>query len=193
MDPEAIDQLFKTLLHTSVTKTVHRDVYPAISASNFKLHQSGKAILITGGSSGVGFSTARAFVRASASIVIIVARSSDALATAVTSLEVEAKKAGTGTKIISKSLDVSDISAVKKFWEDLEKDEISVDVYIANAAKFTEPKPILELGADEVWSQMETNAKSPLYFVEKFYAQKGETEGKSYTYPSFTRSDNLKK
>jgi short-subunit dehydrogenase len=60
------------------------------------------------------------------------------------------------------------------FWKDLAAQGITVDVFIANAAKFTEPKPILDLGADEVWSQMEVNVKSPLYFVEKFNAQQGD-------------------
>jgi hypothetical protein len=41
---------------------------------------------------------------------------------------------------------------------------------------------LLELGADEVWSQMEVNAKSPLYFVEKFYKQGGEKQKASFPF-----------
>lgn len=58
---------------------------------------------------------------------------------------------------------------------------ITIDVFVANVAKFTEPKSLLELGANEVWSQIEANVKSPLYFSEKFYAQPSEKQKVSIT------------
>jgi NAD(P)-dependent dehydrogenase (short-subunit alcohol dehydrogenase family) len=173
MDSDAIDQLFKTLLHTEVTKTVHRDVYPAISPSRPELSQAGRVVLVTGGGTGVGHSSARSFIRAAADTVIIIGRRSDVLATSAALLEQEVKATGTNTKIIAKTCDIVNLVEVETFWKDLATQGIIVDVFIANAAKFTEPKPILELGADEVWSQMEVNVKSPLYFVDKFNAQPG--------------------
>jgi short-subunit dehydrogenase len=71
---------------------------------------------------------------------------------------------------------------VEEFWKGLKEEKITVDVFVNNVAKFTEPKPLLELGADEVWSQMEVNAKSPLYFVEKFYKQGGEKQKASFPF-----------
>jgi NAD(P)-dependent dehydrogenase (short-subunit alcohol dehydrogenase family) len=176
MDPEVIDQMLNSLLHTEVTKTVHRDIYPALSPSRPELSQAGRVVLITGGGTGVGYSIARAFVRASADTVIIISRRTDVLATSATRLEQEAKAIGTKTKVIARTCNVVNLAEVETFWKELAAQGIIVDVYIANAAKFTEPKPILELGADEVWSQMEVNVKSPLYFVEKFYAQPGEKQ-----------------
>jgi NAD(P)-dependent dehydrogenase (short-subunit alcohol dehydrogenase family) len=173
MDPEAIDQMFKSLLHTEVTKTVHRDIHPAISPLRPELSQAGRVVLITGGGTGVGYSIARAFVRASADTVIIIGRRADVLATSAARLEEEAKATGTKTKVIARTCDVVNLAEVETFWQELATKGITVDVYIANAAKFTEPRPILELGADEAWSQMEVNVKSPLYFVDKFYAQPG--------------------
>jgi NAD(P)-dependent dehydrogenase (short-subunit alcohol dehydrogenase family) len=173
MDPEFMDQVLKSLLLTNVTKTVHRDVYPAISPSRPELSQAGRVILVTGGGTGVGQSIARNFVRASADTVIIIGRRADVLATSVARLEQEAKATGTNTKIISRTCDVVNLAEVEAFWKDLAAQGIIVDVFVSNAAKFTEPKPILELGADEVWSQMEANVKAPLYFVEKFHAQPG--------------------
>jgi hypothetical protein len=61
-------------------------------------------------------------------------------------------------------------------WKDLAERSIIIDVYVANAAKFSEPKTIFELGADEVWSQVEVNAKSPLYFAEKFNSQQSSKQ-----------------
>ncbi|CZR53682.1 related to peroxisomal short-chain alcohol dehydrogenase [Phialocephala subalpina] len=176
MDPDFVDQLFKGLLHTEVTKKVHRDVYPAISPSRPELSQAGRVILVPGAGTGVGHSIARSFVRASADTIIILGRRADVLAEAVTKLEQEAKITGTNTKIIARTCDVVNMAEVDAFWKDLAKQGIIVDVFVNNVAKFTDPKPILELGADEVWSQMEVNAKSPLYFVEKFYAQPSEKQ-----------------
>jgi NAD(P)-dependent dehydrogenase (short-subunit alcohol dehydrogenase family) len=150
MDPEAIDQMFKSLLHTEVTKIVHRDIYPALSPSRPELSQAGRVVLITGGGTGVGYSIARAFVRASADTVIIIGRRTDVLATSAARLEQEAKATGTKTKVIARTCNVVNPAEVETFWKELVAQGIIVDVYIANAAKFTEPKPILELGADEV-------------------------------------------
>ena len=51
-----------------------------------------------------------------------------------------------------------------------------MDVFVNNAAKFTEPKPLLELGSDEIWSQIEVNVQAPLYFTEKFCAQSSQKQ-----------------
>lgn len=176
MDPKALREIIKSLDHTEVTKTVHNSVYPAISPSRSELSQAGRVILITGGGTGVGFSSARAFVRASASTVIILGRRADVLAEAAIKLENEAKTIGTNTKIISHTCDIVDLAQVDAFWKELADKGITVDVFVANAAKFTETKPILELGFDEVWSQVEANAKSPLYFAQKLYAQPGDKQ-----------------
>ena len=168
------EQMLKSLLQTNVTNTVHRDVYPAISPTKSELNQAGKAVLITGGGTGVGFAIARSFVQASADTVLIVGRRSGVLATASSELEREAKTAGTNTKIITRTCDVINLSEVEALWKDLSAQGITIDVLVTNAAKFAEPKSILELGADEVWSHFEANAKAPLYFAEKFNTQPGK-------------------
>lgn len=168
---EDVQQLLKSLWLTDVTKTTHKKLYPALLPTRPELRQAGKTILVTGGATGVGYGIAQAFVRASADTVIIIGRRSDVLATACSDLEQETKASGSHTKIITRSLDILNLADVAAFWKDLVNQGITVDVLVSNAAKFTEPSPILELGADEVWSQVEVNAKAPLYFTEKFYSQ----------------------
>jgi NAD(P)-dependent dehydrogenase (short-subunit alcohol dehydrogenase family) len=170
-----LEQL-KTLIETDMTNTIHRNTYPAISPSRPELNQAGRTVLITGGGTGIGFAIARSFVRASASTVIIIGRRSDVLGTAGSSLKQDAKAIGADTKIITRTCDVTSLAEIEALWKDFAVQGIIVDVYVANAAKFSEPKPIFELGADEVWSQMEMNAKSPLYFAEKFYSQQGDKQ-----------------
>ena len=166
---------FRQLGETNVTKTVHQKPYPALSFMRPEMSQAGRVVLIPGGGANIGHSIARSFIRASADTVIIIGRRAEVLRSAGSRLEEEAKLAGTGTKIITRSFDVVNIAEVEAFWRDLADQGITVDVLVANVAKSPEPKSIIELGADEVWSFMEINVRSPLYFAEKFFSQPGGT------------------
>lgn len=168
---EEIAKMFAELTETNITKKTHRGPYPALTLSRPELSQAGKVVLVPGGGTGVGFAISRAFVQAAADTVIIVGRRAEVLATAASRLEQEAKAASSKTKTMTRTVDVVSLLEVEAFWSDLAAKGITVDVLVANVAKFTEPKPILELGADETWSHFEVNVKSPMYFVEKFHAQ----------------------
>jgi NAD(P)-dependent dehydrogenase (short-subunit alcohol dehydrogenase family) len=172
----SVAEILQELRRTNVTETIHQKPYHAISPTRAELSQAGRSVLITGGGTGVGFSIAQAFIRASAATIIIVGRRAEVLNSARLRLEEEAKAVGARTKIITKPCDVISTTEVDKLWEDLRKQDISVNVYIANAAKFTEVQPLLELGTDEVWNQVETNVKSPLHFAEKFWKQPGDNQ-----------------
>lgn len=169
--PEQIKLVLDQIRQTNVTKTVHEKPYPSIFPTRSELSQAGKVVLITGGGGVIGLAIGKAFVRASAATIIIIGRRAAALESAVTELEQEAQSAGTNTKVVARTCDMGDVTDIAKFWEQLKKDGIAVDVYINNAAKFTEPKPMLELGAGEIWSQIETNAKGPIYFTDAFCKQ----------------------
>lgn len=171
---------FKDLINTDMTRIIHRDTYPAISPSRPELSQKGRTVLITGGGTGIGLAIAQSFVQASADAVIVIGRRSDVLAAARSTLERKAKGRGTSTKIITYTCDVINLAEVNALWKTLETQGITVDVYVSNAAKFSEPKTIFELGADEVWSQVEVNAKGPLYFAEKFYSQASDKQKVSH-------------
>lgn len=175
-------EVLAEIKRTDVTNTIHREPYPAILPTRAELSQAGKAVLVTGGGTGVGFAIARAFVHASAATVIIIGRRANVLETARVRLEQEVETTGSDAKIIAQTCDVVNFLEVDAFWEGLKKRGVTVDVYVANAAKFTEVKPLLELGSQEVWSQVEANVKSPLYFTEKFHAQAREKQTVSLTW-----------
>ncbi|KAF4420563.1 peroxisomal short-chain alcohol dehydrogenase [Fusarium acutatum] len=142
---------------TDVTKTVHSEPYDAISTDNPKFSQAGKTILITGGGTTIGNSIGRSFVRASAERVIILGRRLEVLQDGALRLQQEAKAAGTHTKIIHRQLDITDFSAVDTFWKQMASEGISVDVFVSNAAAFPQLKPLLESGAKNMWSDLNTN------------------------------------
>ena len=101
-----LEELFEASRQTNVTKTTHRKLYPGLSPSNPELSQAGRAVLVSGGGTGVGFAIARAFVQASADTVVIIGRRADVLAAAGVRLEQVAKSAKTSTKIIARTCDI---------------------------------------------------------------------------------------
>ncbi|KAI0154413.1 hypothetical protein GGR57DRAFT_114259 [Xylariaceae sp. FL1272] len=174
LSPEVAHYLFRQCVDSNVTKTIHRTLYPALSPSRPENRQDGRVILVTGGATNIGFAISQAFVRANASTVILVGRRSDVLKDAKARLEQEAQSLGTNTKIMTSSTDVVDTAQTEKFWKYLSDEGISVDVFVSNATKFSEPKPMLEAGADAVWSHVEVDAKAPIYWLDKFYRQGGD-------------------
>jgi NAD(P)-dependent dehydrogenase (short-subunit alcohol dehydrogenase family) len=176
MDSIDIGAVLKGVRASNVTKTIHAESYDAIAPTRPELSQAGKVVLITGGGTGAGFAITKAFITASADTVIICGRRTDVLEAARAKLEAEAKSAGTGTRVIARTCDIAKDSDVDALWQFFSDQKLVIDVYVANAAAFSEPKPMLEVGADKVWSMFETNVKSPLYFTEKFSKQPGEKQ-----------------
>ncbi|KAF2107963.1 hypothetical protein BDV96DRAFT_505206 [Lophiotrema nucula] len=172
----SIVDILDEIRKSNVTSTIHREPYAAVSPTRPELSQAGRSILITGGGTGAGYDMARSFIQASASTIIIVGRRSEVLEAARVKLEEEANLTGKDTKIVARPCDVVDIVEVNALWTFLGEQGIFVDVYVNNAAKFTEVKPMIELGFDEVWSQVETNMKSPMYFAERFCKQPGKKQ-----------------
>jgi NAD(P)-dependent dehydrogenase (short-subunit alcohol dehydrogenase family) len=160
------------LFHTDFTETVHRTEYPAISPTRPELNQAGRGVLITGGGTGIGKSIAQHFLRASTGLIVIIGRRADVLEKAVAELEQEAKEiAGSPCKVFARRCDVTSESEVKALWDELAEKKLLIDVLVLNAAKFTTPAPLLELGAEEIWAQMEVNVKGSILFTERFMQQ----------------------
>ncbi|KAH0538853.1 hypothetical protein FGG08_004570 [Glutinoglossum americanum] len=153
----------------SFTKTIHKEPYPAISSSLPSLSQATKTVLITGGSTGIGYAIARAFAFASASEIIILGRRADFVSSAASRLTAEMPEFK--GKIVGRSCDISDSSSAAVLWSDLEKEGVVVDVLVLNAARTGKPGPILQVGQDEVWADYVMNVRANLDFVERFSKQ----------------------
>uniref|UniRef100_A0A7S4PJ59 3-dehydrosphinganine reductase n=1 Tax=Guillardia theta TaxID=55529 RepID=A0A7S4PJ59_GUITH len=118
-----------------------------------RVDYSGKHVLITGGSSGIGKSIAREFVR-NGSHVTILARTESKLKAACEEL----RKGATGAeqKIEYAVADVSDFQAVKAAVESSEKKAGPIDVVIANAGS-SQPGYFLEQDVSVFRKAMEGN------------------------------------
>lgn len=153
---------------TTLTKTHHRNPYPAIDPSTPANSQAGRTVLLTGASTGIGFEIARAFAIASAAQVIILSRSQDQLATAIEKLEAW-RPNGTSTKFLSRHCDIGSGREIEDLWKGLTNDGIAVDVLILNAA-VTGPL-LISSGSKKVWEYFEVNILANLRMTESFLAQ----------------------
>ena len=172
---------------TFLTKTYRRTSYPAISPTDPKNNQSGRTVLISGGSSGIGLAIARAFVQASARCVIILGRRADALSSAITELQKEAAESTSVpvTSILSRTCDVASKDDVGELWAWLGSTRIFVDVLVLNAV-YAIPQSILtdiQENSEGTLRSFEVNVFANLRMT-KLFVEQGQEKGKVGCYCS---------
>ncbi|KAI1196821.1 hypothetical protein F5X97DRAFT_200997 [Nemania serpens] len=154
--------------------TRHHEPYPAIDPSRPELSQAGRAVLVTGSSSGIGFYIARGFAKAKAATVILTGRREETLTTAVESLASQYPE----TRFVGKVIDIADSQEVDRLWTDFDNEGLVIDVLVLSAARIQFDKtPLLERGHAEVLADYATNVGSSLQFVDRFYHQKKRSPG----------------
>ena len=121
----------------------------------------GRRAIVTGAGRGIGFAAAAALAEAGAEVTLI----------ARTSSEVEAAAVQIGNGAIAAVLDVSDIAAVKAFFESRPAFHILV-----NNAGTNRPKPMWDVIEEDYDAVFDLNVKSA-FFVAQACAQKMIAEG----------------
>jgi len=151
------------LLVISFVTTIHHDTYPAIDP--LKADLSGKHVLITGASKGIGRATALSFAKAGASGIAILARSD--LSSLVTELHAVAAKAGRPRpKVLSLTADQTDQSQVEAAAAKISAEFGRLDVLINNAGYLETWKPIAESDVQDWWKTFEVNVKG-VYLMDR--------------------------
>ncbi|KAJ3737533.1 short-chain dehydrogenase/reductase [Lentinula guzmanii] len=154
----------------TLTRTYHRDTYPAISPTKPSLNQAGKTILITGGGSGIGFEIARSFTKASASRIIIVGRRSSVLDAAVAKLRDEFRDST--AEFIPRQGDIGDDSSITALWDSLNSQNIFVNVLVLNAAHLYSNGPdTLRIDKGEFMAAFNVNVGGNFFMSSKFVNQ----------------------
>ncbi|KAJ3859001.1 short-chain dehydrogenase/reductase [Lentinula novae-zelandiae] len=154
----------------NLTKTHHHDTYPAISPTKPSLSQIGRAVLITGGSGGIGFEIARSFAKAGASKIIIVGRRNAVLNAAAAKLRKEFRDST--TDFIARQGDIGDDASISSLWDFLHSQNIFVRVLVLNAAHVS-PWGLYTLKMDkqEIMEGFDVNIGGNFLMTVKFVNQ----------------------
>lgn len=146
--------------------SAHKDTYPFIDPAKADL--TGKSVLITGASRGIGKATAISFAIAGCSKILLAARSD--LADVETAVKDAARKANRPQPLVhSLKVDVTSEDSVREAAETA-ADILggSLDVLINNAGYLEEWKPIAESKPSEWWRTWEVNIKGTYLAVHYF-------------------------
>ena len=152
-----------------LTKTTHRNPYPAISPENPKNNQGGTIIVISGGGRGIGLvgpslcppsdghaltssqTVAKVWARAGASGIVLAGRSIDTLAKA----EKEIQSINNEVKLLLVPTDISGEKDVENLFSEVQKSfGRAADVLVNNAGFLEEQKLVGEADVNEWWKGM---------------------------------------
>jgi len=159
VDPDAYTTPFL------VTKTSHRDPYPAISPSKLENSQKGKLIIITGGGAGIGAAAAKVWSLAGASGIVIAARSTKKLE----AVAHELKSINPTLTVLTVPTDITVEKDVQNLYDQTQqKFGRHADVLMNVAGYLEQAKMIGEQDVDAWWKGFEVNLKGLYAMVHYF-------------------------
>lgn len=135
------------------TKTYYRDVYPALEAAQSTA--SGKYVLITGASQGIGRSMARTWARAGAAGIAICSRKAETL----DPVAEELRSISPSANILAVPCDTTKPSDVASFFDKIKSTFGKLDVVIANVGCASEGK-IGVVDESAWWNDLTTSVRS---------------------------------
>ncbi|MCG8328243.1 MAG: SDR family oxidoreductase [Chitinophagales bacterium] len=118
-------------------------------------HLNGKIAVVTGGNSGIGYSSAKK-LKADGATVIITGRSAEKVQNAAAELGVKGIVA-----------DVLDLSAIANAVDQIKNEYGNIDILFVNAGVFS-PAPIGQITEELYENQMGINFKGAVFTIEKF-------------------------
>ena len=116
----------------------------------------GKIAVITGGSSGIGLTTAKRFVKEGAYVFITGRRQA----------ELDKAVAEIGSNVIAVQGDASNLDDLDRLYKEVAAKKGKLDVLFANAA-FVEPKPTLAVTPEHYDKTFDINARGVFFAVQK--------------------------
>ncbi|KAL1617286.1 hypothetical protein SLS54_007839 [Diplodia seriata] len=180
-----------TLLWPDLTKKIHRTEYAAISPLNPANSHAGKTVVVTGGATGIGLAIARAFLRASARTVVLLARREEVLGEAAAELRKESGGKSAGhDKVLTYAVDITDEDRVNDVFaevrqrinannDDDDDDDVKptegkaatnhdIDVLVLSATYVAHDLPALGYSQQSLRATFETNVIGNLNAIRAF-------------------------
>jgi NADP-dependent 3-hydroxy acid dehydrogenase YdfG len=148
----------------SPTQTFHTSPYPSISPTLPALSAANKTILVTGGGSGIGSSTAASFAQAGATKLIILGRSEQKLLDAKKDIESKYKHA----EVTTFAADVVDEAAITSVAATVKQQFGHIDVLVNNAGYSATLSSIADANITDWWRTHEVNVLGALTILKAF-------------------------
>jgi 3-oxoacyl-[acyl-carrier protein] reductase len=153
---------------------------------------AGKAVLITGGNSGIGAATVRAFAAQGASLVLHYLEAATPPLDPATRIEhtqlgrpaadtLAHEITAAGGICVPLAADLSDAAAVLRLFDEAEEQVGAVEVLINNAAHCETPDTILQVSHGTIDRHFAVNTRAPALLIQEFahrYKQRGATYGR---------------
>lgn len=160
---------------SAYTPHVFRDQYPSIDPSKPALSQSGKVIIITGASAGIGaLGLTPAFAKAGPKAIVLVARNQSKLEALAKELQAKYPK----VEFLPVSASISEESQVAKLYETIKQKYGHADVLVNNAGVWAEQATLAQATPSKWWLDFEANVKGPFLMSQGFVQLLGsEKEG----------------
>lgn len=154
---------------SNFTRTIHNSSYPFIASSN----HSGRHVLITGGSRGIGRAIALSFARAGAAAIVIGELANFDTAQLTKEICSAAAEAGRHSllppTVLHIRLDVTDSNSVRAAAEEVNAIlNGKLDIIVNNAGFMTPALPVPASDEDTWWRTFEVNLKGP-YLIAKYF------------------------
>jgi 3-dehydrosphinganine reductase len=146
----------------AVAQVVHAHLAEGDLRINMLKNFTGKLAVVTGGSSGIGFSTAQSMVQEGADVIIL-ARRLEPLNEALNKLKSKTNRPN--QRIFSISVDLTDFEAVKNVFASIEVNFGTPD-FLVNSAGATRPGLFSEMDIEHFRDLMEINYFGTLYPIK---------------------------
>lgn len=165
MDYEKLDPDHFTRL-SAYTKSIHRDVYPAVLPTNPDLSMKGKIIIVTGAGSGIGATgIVPAFAAAGAAGIVLVGRRPDKLTEVASSIKTRYPT----TEVLEVPTDITNPAEVKSLFDTvLSHLGQPADILINNAGVRLALMPLVDSDVDAWWGDLEINVKGTYLVTREF-------------------------
>ncbi|KAF7890256.1 hypothetical protein EAF00_008571 [Botryotinia globosa] len=157
-DPDAYTTPF------AITKSIHRDPYWAIDSKNPANNQSGKIIIITGASAGIGAAAARVWAEAHAFGIVLAARRVPPIDSLIEKLQPISPE----TKFLSVKVDIVNEEDVKNLFETVQKEFGRHADVLLNNAGYISKGMIGEEEPSDWWKAIEINLKGLYHMTHHF-------------------------
>jgi NAD(P)-dependent dehydrogenase (short-subunit alcohol dehydrogenase family) len=142
----------------SLTSEWHNDTYPDIDPRRPELSVQGKTVIISGGGTGIGRETARAFAQAGAAKVVIFGRRHAPLEETKSIIEAEIPT----VQVLPVSADITNLDSMKH----LAQQAGNWDILVLNSGYCSDKLPVDAIPLEEWWYTFEVSVKGGFIAVK---------------------------